>query len=185
MRTTWRKAKPKTTEKRFFVNEQIRVASVFLIDENGERIGEMPTREALERAKEADLDLVQVDPKGAPPVAKIMDYGQFKYEREKKAHKQKIQQKKVEIKGIRLSVRISQHDFEVRVNQAKKFLEKGDKLKIELGLRGRERQHPEKAVETINSFVEELKKVEGFNIIPEQGLTKQGGRFIIVLVNKK
>ena len=80
---------------------------VFLIDENGERVGAMSTAEALAMAEEAGLDLVQVDPKGTPPVAKIMDYGQFKYEKDKQAHKQKVQQKKVEIKGIRLSVRIA------------------------------------------------------------------------------
>lgn len=185
MRTIWRRAKPQTAEKKFYVNEQIRVPSVLLIDETGERIGEIVTAKALQMAKDADLDLVQVDPKGSPPVAKIMDYGQFKYEREKQAHKQKVQQKKVDIKGIRLSVRISQHDFDFRVDQAKKFLEKGDKLKVEVILKGRERQHPEKGVEAINNFIAALKKVEGFNIIPEQDLTKQGGRFIIILVNKK
>ena len=184
MRKIWRKAKPKEEVKKFWVNQQIRATDVFLIDETGERIGPTPTEEALRMAKEAELDLVQVDPKGNPPVAKIMDYGQFKYKQEKQVHKQKVQQKKVETKGIRMSVRISQHDFDFRLEQAKKFLEKGNKLKIELGLKGRERQHPEKAVETINNFVAELEKVEGFNIVREQDLTKQNGRFNIIVANK-
>lgn len=185
MRTIWRKAKPVDTEKKFWVNQQIRVPEVFLIDENNDRIGPTPTFEALKIAQDAGLDLVQVDPKGVPPVAKIMDYGQFKYEKEKQAHKQKVQTKKVELKCVRLSVRISEHDFNFRIDQAKKFLEKGNKLKIELNLKGRERQHPEKAGETIKNFVIELKKTENLALIEEQGLTRQGGRFTIVLVNKK
>lgn len=185
MRTIWRRQKPKDTEKKFWVNQQIKNPEVFLIDENGERVGATPTAKALEMAREAGLDLVQVDPKGNPPVAKIMDYGQFKYEKDKLAHKQKVQQRKVEIKGIRLSVRISQHDFNFRIEQAKKFLERGDKLKIELALKGRERQHPEKAVETINNFINHLNQTGGLNLIREQDLTRQQGRFNIILVNKK
>lgn len=172
-------------EKRFPVNREIRVPEVFLIDENSAKVGAMPIAKALAMASEAGLDLVQVDPKGAPPVAKIMDYGQFKYEQDKQAHKQKVQQKKVEIKGVRLSVRISKHDFDFRIGQARKFLERGDKLKVELVLKGRERQHPAKAVATINNFIAELGRAEGFNIAREQELTRQGGRFIIILVNKK
>jgi len=185
MRTIWRKAKPIDQKKIFWVNERIKAPEVFLIDENGEKVGATPTFKALEIAKEAELDLVQVDPKGNPPVAKIMDFGKFKYEQEKKEHKQKVQQKKVEIKCIRLSMRISKHDFDFRVEQAKSFLEKGNKLKLELMLKGRERQHPEKAVETIHNFMDELRKVEGFNVVAEQDLTKQGGRFTIVLINKR
>jgi len=114
-----------------------------------------------------------------------MDYGQIKYMMDKKAHKQKVQQKKVETKGIRLSVRISRHDFDFRLEQAKKFLIKGHKLKIEIVLKGRERQHPAKAVEIINAFIESLAKEEKLNLIKEQDLTKMNGRFTILLVNKK
>ena len=184
MRRIWRRAKPKQ-EKRFRVNDQIRIPEVFLIDESGERLGVMPTTKAISMARDAEMDLVEVDPSAKPSVVKIMDYGQFKYERDKQAHKQRAQQKKVETKGIRLSVRISKHDFDFRFEQAKKFLEKGNKLKVELGLKGRERQHLNKAVEVINGFVGELEKIDGFNIIREQDLTRQGGRFTIVLVNKK
>ncbi len=184
MRRIWRRAKPKQ-EKRFRVNDQIRIPEVFLIDENGERLGVVPTDKAISMAQAAEMDLVEVDPSAKPSVAKIMDYGQFKYERDKLAHKQRLQQKKVETKGIRLSARISKHDFGFRIEQAKKFLEKGNKLKVELNLKGRERQHLNKAVEVINEFVKELEKIEDFNIVREQDLTRQGGRFTIVLVNKK
>jgi len=184
MRRTWHKAKPKI-EKRFRVNDQIRVPEVFLIGENGEQIGATSTFKALAMAREAELDLVEVNPKENMPVVKIMDYGQFKYEREKKAHKQKVAQKKVDTKGIRLSVRISEHDFNFRLEQAAKFLERGDKLKIELFLKGRERQHPEKAFETIKDFVGRLEAKEGLKIVREQDLTRQGGGFIMILANKK
>lgn len=183
MRRTWRKAKPKQ-EKRFRSNQQIRVPEVFLIDESGEKLGVISTEEAKTRAKDAGLDLIEVNPTAKPPVVKIMDYGQFKYEKEKKSHKQKMQQKKVDTKGIRLSVRISKHDFGFRINQAIKFFEKGHKLKLELILKGREKAHPEKAVEIFNAFVEELEKNENFNIEREQDLTKQGGKITMILVNK-
>ncbi len=184
MRRTWRKAKPKAT-KSFFANNKIRAKEVFLIDETGEKLGKIPFSEALERARSVELDLVEVNPKGDAPVCKIMDFGQFKYDQEKKSHKQKLQQKKVDTKGIRLSVRISEHDFDMRLNQALKFFQKGHKLKIDLVLKGRERAHPAKAAEVIKRFVAKLEENQELNIIPEQDLTKQGARFIMILVNKK
>lgn len=184
MKRTWRRPQKKEEIKKFFINQQIRATEVFLIDENGERIGEVSLQEALRLAMEAGLDLVEVNPMGKPPVAKILDYGQFKYEREKEAHKKKVQQKKVDIKGVRLTVRISDNDFNVKLNQAKGFLAKGDKLKVELILKGRERQHPEKAVETIHRFIGDLEKAEGLNVMKEQDLTRKGSGFIIILFNK-
>ncbi len=183
MRRKWRKAKPKP-KKIFRANQQIRIPEVFLIDENGENVGVVATSKAIEMAKEAGMDLVEVNPKAHPSVVKIINLGQFKYEAEKRAHKQKLQQKRIDTKGVRLSVRISNHDFNFRLSQAIKFLEKGNKLKIELILKGRERQHPQKAVEIINNFVNELEQSGKLNLIREQDLTKQGGRFIIILINK-
>ena len=185
MRRVYHRPRPDIEKKRFRVNQFIRVPEVFLIDEEGRSAGVMPTSRALAIAEEAGLDLVEVNPKVQPPVVKIIDYGQFKYKKEKEAQKQKVKQKKVEIKGLRLSVRISQHDFDVRVEQAKKFLERGNKLKLELVLRGRERQHPEKAEELMKKFYYLLKKTPGLNMEIEQGLTKQGGRFNVIMVNKQ
>ena len=184
MRRKWKKAKPKVSTVAYRSNEKITAPMVFLIDENKEQVGPTPTSDALARARELELDLVEVAPKANPPVAKIVDFGQLKYEQDKKAHKQRVQQKKVDTKEIRLSVRISGHDFDFRLNQANKFLEKGNKLKIDLILKGRERQHPDKARETIKSFVDKLKENETFDLQEEQPLTKQGGRFNIILVNK-
>lgn len=183
MRRTWRKAQPKL-EKKFRTNGQIRALEVFLIDESGENVGVIKTSEAMIRARDLGMDLVEVNPAAEPPVVKLIDYGQFKYEKEKRAHKQKVQQKKVDTKGIRLSVRISKHDFGFRVEQAFKFFKKGHKLKLELVLKGREKAHPEKAIEIINEFVAELAKNPDLNLSREQDLTKQGGRFIMILVNK-
>ena len=184
MRRKWRPAKPKANTKTFLSNRKILVPEVFLIDENSENVGNIATSKALAMAEESGLDLVMVNPKADPPVAKILNLGQLKYEAQKKAHKERVMQKKIDTKGIRLSVRISEHDFGFRLNQAIKFLTKGDKLKIELILKGREKQHPEKAREIINKFVDNLKKTENLDIIEEQGLTKMGGRFIIILINK-
>ena len=185
MRRVYHKPRPDFQEKRFRVNQQIRVPEIFLIDENGQSLGVMPTSKALALALEAGMDIVEVNPKVQPPVVKIIDYGQFKYKKEKEAQKQKVKQKKIEIKGLRLSVRISQHDFDVRVEQARKFLGRGDKLKLDLVLKGRERQHPEKAEEIMKKFYRLLKETPGLNMEIEQGLTKQGGRFNIILINKK
>ena len=169
----------------FRANQNIRVPEVFLIDENNEPIGKIATTQAIALAQEADLDLVEVNPKANPPVVKIVNLGQLKYEREKQAHRQKMQQKKVETKNIRLSFRISEHDLGLRIDQAEKFLLKDNKIKVELILRGRERQHLQKAREIIEGFVKQLASRPDLKLETEQPLTNQGGRFIIILINKK
>ncbi len=172
-------------EPTFRFNHQIRVPEVFVIDENNDALGVMSIGDALEKAQEADLDLVEVNPKANPPVVKIVNLGQLKYEREKQAHKQKMQQKKIETKNIRLTFRISEHDQEMRLLQAEKFLAKDNKIKVELILRGRERQYPAKAGEIIRGFAAKLQANPNLNIEIEQPLTNQGGRFTIILINKK
>lgn len=175
----------KKVEPIFKSNNQIKYPEVFVIDELNEALGIMSIEEAIEKAQEADLDLVEVNPKANPPVVKIVNLGQLKYEREKQAHKQKMQQKKIETKNIRLTFRISEHDQEMRLLQAEKFLAKENKTKIELILRGRERQYPQKAAEIMRNFVAKLQSNQELNIEIEQPLTNQGGRFTIILINKK
>ncbi len=173
-------------EKKFFkANQQIESEKVYLIDESGENVGIIDTKDALERAREYDLDLVEVNPKADPPVVKIIDLGQMKYEHEKKLHKQKMMQKKVDIKNIRLSFRISEHDFALRLKQAEKFLSKDNKVKVELTMRGREKQHSQRAREIMQSFFDRLKESVDFTIDLEQPLTRQGGRFTMIIINKK
>ena len=183
MRRVYRRAKPKE-EKKFRVNQQIRAERVMVIGAEGENIGLLALDEAIARAQAEELDLVEVNPTGDMPIVKIMDYGQFKYEKDKLAQKQKSKSKKADTKMIRLSVRIGNHDFNVRIEQAKKFLAKGHKIRLELRLKGREKQHPEAAREVIIKFVETMQNNQAMNIDVDEPLTKQGGQFTIQLVNK-
>lgn len=186
MRRTHRRPKHHQEPKKTFrYNLGIRVPSVVLIDEEGKFHGEVETSEALAMAKEAELDLVEVNPTSNPPMAKIMDFGQFKYEFDKKIQKQRAHHKKVDIKGLRLSIRIGEHDLAVRREQGRRFLSKGDKVRIELQLRGREKQHPDLAREVINKFVDSLDPEGELSITVEEGLTSQGGKFTMVLTSKK
>ncbi len=185
MRIKYHRVESKKEEPLMNVNEKIKAPEVFLIDENGDPVGVVSIEKALSLANDADLDLIEVNPKGNPPVVKISNFGQIKYEKEKLAHKQKMQQKKIEMKNIRLSFRISDHDLGLRVSQAEKFLAKENKIKIELNLKGRERQYPKKAAEIVNSVFDKLKENETLNLEVEQPLTNQGGRFTMILVNKK
>ncbi len=170
---------PKSEVKDFHINQQIKSPQLRVIDENGEMLGELSLSESLQKAQEAGLDLVEVSPKANPPVAKIMDYKQYRYQTEKYLRKQKVKQKKVEIKGIRLSLRIGQHDRETKLNQAKKFLARGDKLKIELILKGRERQMADLAREIIKNFIAALETE--MPVKTEQPLTIMGGRLSTIL----
>lgn len=178
------KADKSKKEKQYNSNERIRAEKVFLINEEGENVGVIETRKALEMAKDLRLDLVEVNPKPEIPVAKILDLGQFKYEQDKKKHKQKVLQKKVEVKNIKLSFRISSHDLDVRLKQAVKFLLKGNKVKVDIILKGREKQHFDRAREMMLEFVEVLKTKEEISVEMEQVLTKQPGGYTMILVNK-
>lgn len=163
-------------------NEQIRVPEVRLIDENEEMIGVMRTDQALNLAIERGYDLVEVSPKARPPVCKLLDYGQFKYQKEKEMRQQKARVKKVEVKGVRLSVKMGQKDFEVRLGQAQKFLESGDKLKIEVRMRGREKAHGDLAIAKVHEFVEALQ--ESFDLVIEQPPKRSGGTVSAVVAKK-
>lgn len=183
MRKNYRKAviQPK---RHYRTNEAIPASTVRLIDEEGSYIGIMPFAEALQKAKDAELDLVEINPGTEPPVCKIDDFGRLKYNEEKELRKQKARQKKVEIKGIRMSVRIGKHDLDVRVKQAQKFLEQDDKVKIEIVLKGRERQHAELARETLALFLSALEEAK-LSISTESTPVLQGGRLTTIIAPKK
>ncbi|MFA5954017.1 MAG: translation initiation factor IF-3 [Patescibacteria group bacterium] len=178
MRRTYRPREVKSAALVYRVNRQINVPEVRLIGENDENIGVVTTAEAFERAEQAGLDLVEVSPLAKPPVAKIIDFSQFKYQRDKELQKAKARQKKQETKGVRLSTRIGTHDRDLRISQASKFLDDGHKLKVELQLRGREHQHKDLAAEVIEQFLRELRK--HYTIAIEQPLQKQGGRLSLI-----
>ena len=147
------------------VNEEIRVPQVRLIDAAGEMIGVMSAREALIRAFDAGLDLVEISPNAVPPVCKILDYGKYKYEQQKKANEARKKQKVVEIKEIKVRPNIDDHDYDVKMRQMKSFIEEGDKVKVTLRFRGREMAHQDlgaKVLERIRTELAELVKVEQF-----------------------
>jgi len=166
---------------RLRINGYIRAEKVYVIDDEGNALGDLTISEALAKAKELELDLVEVSPKANPPVCRIADYGQIKYDRDKKIRKQKTLQKAAETKGIRLSFRIKGADLDTRVNQALKFLDNGHNVKADLILRGRERAHKDKAEEVVNNFVSKL----GENVIIVSPISKQGGRLSIEVGRKK
>lgn len=172
--------KPDTLDYR--ANERIHVPEVRLIDENGVFLGVMPTSAALQIARERELDLVEVSPKDNPPVCKLLDFGAFKYQKEKEHRAMKAHAKQVEVKGIRLSVKMGAHDMDVRKGQAIGFLEDGDKLKIEIMLRGREKAHGELATQRINDFIASIEPT--YPLYIEQPVTRQGGN-VSAIVGRK
>lgn len=136
------------------INEEIRASEVRLIDENGEMRGIMSIDDAMALADEANLDLVNISPNAEPPVCKILDYGKYRYELQKKEKQNKKNQKVTEVKEIRLSPSIEDHDVQVKAKTAIKFLKDGDKLKISLRFRGRERDYVAKGYEVMEAFAE-------------------------------
>jgi len=140
-------------QKRYYINQYIRVSPIRVIDEEGKNLGVLETAEALRIAQERRLDLIEIAPTANPPVCRIMDFGKFKYEREKGEREHGKKQKEVEVKAIRIGFATGRHDLELRANQAKKFLERGDKVKIDLRLRGREKALGRVALQKLKDFL--------------------------------
>jgi translation initiation factor IF-3 len=140
------------------VNEEIRVPQVRLIDQNGEMLGVMSAREALMRAYDVGLDLLEISPNAVPPVCKITDFGKFKYEQQKKANEARKKQKVVDIKEIKVRPNIDDHDYGVKMRAMKSFIEEGDKVKVTLRFRGREMAHQELGTALLNRVKEDTLK---------------------------
>jgi len=140
------------------------------------------TSQALDEARQRGLDLIEVSPVANPPVCRIMDYGSYQYQQDKKERKQKAKQKKVGVKGIRLTLKIGPNDLVTRKKQALKFLAKGHKVRIELILRGREKAFAERARKLMNNFADSLK--EAGNLAFDKELSKQGGRLFMIIGKK-
>ncbi len=138
------------------INDQINVREVRLVDENGEQVGVVPTDEAMSRAQDAALDLVEVSPTAKPPVCKIMDFGKFKYQQSKKANEAKKKQKQIEIKEVKFRPGTEDHDYQVKLRNATRFLEAGDKVKITLRFRGREMAHRDLGAELLARIEQDL-----------------------------
>lgn len=138
------------------INDQIRVPKVRLIDADGEMLGVVNTREALLKAQDAGLDLVEISPNADPPVCKILDYGKFRYQEQKKKNEARKKQKIIEIKELKLRPTIEQHDLDVKLRAAIRFLEEGDKVKFTLRFRGREMAHRELGMKVLDRVKEGL-----------------------------
>ena len=141
------------------INEQIKDKEVRLIGEDGEQLGVMSSREALKLAKEAELDLVKIAPTAVPPVCKIIDYGKYRYEMARREKDAKKKQKVIEVKEVRLTPNIDENDLNTKANQARKFIEKGDKVKVTLRFRGREMSHMSSSKVVLDVFAEKLSDV--------------------------
>lgn len=162
------------------INEQIRDKEVLLIGENGEKLGIMSTRDALQMAKEAELDLVKIAPTAKPPVCKIIDYGKYRYELARKEKEAKKKQKVIEVKEVRLSPNIDTNDLNTKMSAARKFLEKGDKVKVTLRFRGREMAHMSKSRYILDDFAEKMADIA---VVDKPA--KVEGRSMVMFLNAK
>ena len=149
------------------INEQIRDKEIRLIGENGEQLGIMSARDAMKMAKEAELDLVKIAPAAKPPVCKIIDYGKYRYEQARKEKEAKKKQKTIEIKEVRLSPNIDVNDLNTKVGAARKFIEKGNKVKVTLRFRGREMAHMQSSRHILDDFAEQMKDVASVDKPPK------------------
>ena len=147
----------KAISKEALINEEIRAKEVRLIDAEGEQLGIVSIQEALQKAAEANLDLVNISPNAAPPVCRIMDYGKYRYDQQKKEKDAKKKQKVMEVKEIRLGIFTEDHDLETKAVLAAKFLEGGDKVKISMRFRGREMGYVDKGKENMFKFCDMIK----------------------------
>lgn len=159
------------------MNENITADRVRLIDENGEMLGVFPVKSAIEKAYEAGLDLVEVSPNADPPVCKILDYGKYKYEQQKKANEARKKQKTVEIKEVKIRPGIEDHDYNVKVKAARRFLENGDKVKVTMRFRGREMAHQNIGIALLDRMKADLADVSKIELEP-----KLEGRQIIMII---
>ncbi|MCR5147275.1 MAG: translation initiation factor IF-3 [Clostridia bacterium] len=162
------------------INEQIRAKEVQLIDDQGEKRGTVSLNEALDIAYERKLDLVLVAPNAEPPVCKIMNYGKYKFEQAKKEKEARKKQKTFEVKEIRITPNIEQHDFEFKAKNARKFIEDGNKVKIAVRFRGRELNYVKLGEEVLNKFIEDLSDVSA----PEKKPVLEGKNMFIILAKK-
>ena len=163
------------------MNEMIRITPIRVIDEEGNQIGILPKDEALAMAKEKGLDLVEIAPKAKPPVCKIIDYGKFKYEKNKKAKRAKKKQHVTHLKEIKLSTKIEEHDVDFKMKHAENFLINRDKVKFTIKFRGREMQHQEIGYELLEEIKEKFKDISFIEKEPQ----RMGNTLSMTLVGKQ
>jgi translation initiation factor IF-3 len=173
--------KRRTTRDLPQINERIRFPEIRVIDSDGSQLGIITPAEALRVAEEKELDLVLVSETAIPPVCRIMDYGKYKFEQEKKAREAKKKQHTADIKEVKMRYKIDEHDYNVRVNQAQRFLKAGDKVKATITFRGREIQHSNLAEELLARMAKDLEDVAEVQQAPK----KEGRNMMMMLSPKK
>jgi translation initiation factor IF-3 len=162
------------------VNDQIKAPQVRVVDADGEMVGVISVEEGVELAHDAGLDLVEVSPNADPPVCKVLDYGKYKYEAQKKANEARKKQKTIDVKEIKMRPGIDEHDYQVKMRSVRRFLGEGDKVKMTIRFRGREMAHQElgmKVLDRVRDELEELVKVEQF--------PKSEGRLMTMVIAPK
>lgn len=163
------------------LNEQIRDKEVRLIGENGEQLGIMSSRDALKLAREAELDLVKIAPNAQPPVCKIIDYGKYRYEQARREKEAKKKQKVIEVKEVRLSPNIDENDLNTKISAARKFIQKGNRVKVTLRFRGREMSHMAQSKHILDEFAEKLADIS----VIEKPAKVEGRSLTLILSEKR
>ncbi len=163
------------------INERIRFPKIRVIDTNGNQLGILTPQEARQIAQEQELDLVLVSDKADPPVCRVMDYGKYKFEQEKKVREAKKKQHNAEVKEVKMRYKIEEHDYQVRLNQAKRFLASGDKVKATIMFRGREIQHSDLAESLLQRMSKDLEEIADIQQSPK----KEGRMMMMLLAPKK
>ena len=163
------------------INETIRFSTLRVIDKEGSQVGIIPKEEALTLAEEQGLDLVLVSETANPPVCRIMDYGKYKFEQEKKAREAKKKQHTADVKEVKMRYKIEDHDYNVRVNNAKRFLKSGDKVKATITFKGREIQHSDLAEDLLKRMATDLEEVAEVQQAPK----REGRNMMMLLAPKK
>lgn len=168
-------------DKEFRINGEIDAPQVRLIGEDGQQLGIVSLREAILKAEDAELDLVEIAPQAQPPVCKIMDYGKFKYQEQKKQHEAKLKQKQIQVKEIKFRPRTDEADYQVKLRNLMRFLTEGDKTKVTLRFRGREMAHQEFGVQLLKRIEEDLMEYGSVEQFPKL----EGRQMVMVLAPKK
>lgn len=163
------------------INERIRVPAVRVVTEEGEQLGVLDTRDAIKRARDMGLDLVEVSPNANPPVCKIIDYGKFQYEAKKRANEQKKKQVTVTVKEVKFRPSVDDHDYNYRVKHAREWLGEGDKVRAAIAFRGREMAHRELGAKILQRLITELSDISDVEVIPKM----EGYQMFTILTPKK
>lgn len=162
------------------INEDITAEEIRVVDAEGEMRGVMNLKDALELAYDSGLDLVELSPNAKPPVCKILDYGKYKYEQQKKANEARKKQKTIDVKEVKIRPNIEKHDYDVKMRNARKFLNKGDKVKVTMRFRGREMAHQDIGLDLLKKMQEELSDISKTELSPKL----EGRQMIMVLASE-